>query len=201
MDEMYLPTGVEFKEPSRYKGNEAHSILKLWRSRQENGEVVFKFEKFVGPDKEPEEPEYDTGIFEGLKRAGKVTPHVSRGPVGEGSEEEEDEDDNDNDTRCRRYRAAASSSSEEEEEIEEVDSLKTREGEKEGINADGEVGEGTEHWGGNRPRPQRRVISPTEDDPPTQEITNRTTGTRKRLTTRRVLSSEEDNDADRKSVV
>jgi len=212
VDEIYLPTGVQLKEPSRYSGSEAHSILKLWRTRQENGEVVFKFEKYVGPDKEPEETEYEAEIFEGLKPAGYVTPQASRGRVVESTEDEQEEggedEENDNDTRRRSHRAAVSSDEDgdedeqnedgdEDEQNEEMEPITTKAGEKEGIDADGEVMEGTEHRAGKRRGPQRRVISPIEDEPPFQEIAERTIGRRKRLTTRRVLSSEEDNDAPR----
>ena len=205
MDEIYLPTGVQLKEPSRYNGSETHSILKLWRTRQENGEVVFKFEQYVGPDKEQEEAEYKAEMFEGLTPPGNVASQVSQGRVGRNIEDEDEEEegeqdeDNDNDTRRRSHRAAASSDEDEDEEEqnEEMDPITHKEGGKDGINADGEVRQGMEHRAGKRPGPQQRVISPIEEDTPSQEVAKRMTRSRKRLTTRRVLSSEEDNDGPR----
>ena len=59
-------------EISRYNGAETHSILTLWRGRQEKGEVAFKFEQYVGPEKEPTMARYDTEAFEGLLDAQRI---------------------------------------------------------------------------------------------------------------------------------
>ena len=129
---------MALKEPSRYKGSETHSILKLWRLRQLNGEVVFKFDKYVGLEKEPEEPEYESAIFEALRAAGGIPAQDSEKGLDGSShddEEEEQEDDEDHGARRRRYRAVESSDEEEQrsEESEDRESVTQGEGE-EGIN-------------------------------------------------------------------
>jgi len=148
MDGIYLPAGVPLKEPSRYKGSESHSILKLWRTRQLEGEVVFKFENYLGVDKEPEQAEYEDAIFEGLRAAARST-RVSQDGVQNDSQDEEDESDDSDQYRRRRHRAADQSDEEEDEpgRTQEIDPVTYG-------------GEATA-----RPRPQRRELSPTHDDP------------------------------------
>lgn len=66
VDPQYLPDGLEFKEPSRYLGDESHSILRLWRDRQARGEIPFKF-TLVMQKKQPAEAEYPERMFHGLQ--------------------------------------------------------------------------------------------------------------------------------------
>ena len=79
---------MPFKEPSKYLTDETNSILKLWRERQGNGEVAFKFDFVLGKDKMPMEPNYPTGMFGGLAAGTRW----SLAPPGDFDEEEEDEE-------------------------------------------------------------------------------------------------------------
>ena len=159
MDGIYLPTGVSLKEPSRYKGAESYSILKLWRTRQLDGEVVFKFENYVGVDKEPAEPEYEDAIFVGLRATARST-HIAQDVLQNNSEDEEEESDDSEQYTRRRYRAAYQSDEEDDGPVgvQEMDSVTYGESRP-------------------RPRPQRRELSPIQDDPPrdTQATTPRLT--------------------------
>lgn len=62
-----LPEHVPFKEASRYLADESHSILKLWRTRQSNGEIPFKFLAVMDAQKIAVPAEYPPEIFKGLK--------------------------------------------------------------------------------------------------------------------------------------
>jgi len=184
---------VALKEPSRYKGSETHSILKLWRLRQLNGEVVFKFDKYVGLEKEPEEPECESAIFEALRAAGGIPGQDSeKGLDGssrdEEEEEQEQEDDEDHGARRRRYRAAESSDEEERRSEESEDRESVTQGEREeGINE-----EVMQQLASKRPKRARKSISSTEDEDSLREDLRTRTGTYKGPRVNRIMSSDDE---------
>jgi len=90
--EEYFPPKLTLKEPSKYLTEESNSILKLWRQRQANGQLAFKFDFFVGADNVPTEPEYSVGMF-GLTAATAATasPDVPLVFICDEDEDEEEE--------------------------------------------------------------------------------------------------------------
>jgi len=167
VNSIYFPPGVALKEPSRYKGGEAHAILMLWRMRQQNGVVPFKFDNYVGTDKEPEEDMYEASLFEDLAPVVYSTPHDSPGPVAGNSEEEEDSDD---ETIYRmRRRTSGSSEEEDSDESDEIEQVTQRQRVEETTDGD-HIGEAVEPVRSTMHRQTRTALSPTEDDDPPRQV-------------------------------
>ncbi len=157
MDESDFPEDISFQDPCRYLTDTSNKILKLWRLRQEKGEIPFQFTFVIGRDKEPDVTQYPDGIFDGLRPAGLVGAKPVDELAQESSPEESEEE---GEPRMRRNKAAWSE--DEEDEVE-------RDGEERGIlnitppQDDDEQGE-TQHRVKKPGRP-RRVIS-SEDETP-----------------------------------
>jgi len=189
---VYLPPGVPFMEISRYKGADTHRILVLWRERQDKGEVAFKFDHYVGPEKEPTLARYDDMIFEGLMAAGNGDAQISfSGIHGDEDEDEEEEGDEEQAPWPRHSCAADPSDEDESEESETVGQLTDVERENEAVNEDQQESHGRGGLASIKPRPRRTALSPTYDDPPRD--VQKTQPLRKRPRARRqVIESEED---------
>lgn len=109
VDPIYLPKGLGIREPSTYTAEETSKILHLWRARQREGQVVFKFKYIVCKDKQTEEATYPEGMFNNLRAAGSTIPvdentppeHAPSADIAEqgdgGNEEEEEEDEEEDD--------------------------------------------------------------------------------------------------------
>lgn len=117
----YLPTGISFKDPSKYLADESNAILKLWRARQMKGEVVFKFDFVLGNDKLPDITDYPAGVFDSLRPAGLIL-HVTQAartltvedePLDDGEDLDDDEE-----LPIRKRKAAYSDDEESAEESE-----------------------------------------------------------------------------------
>jgi len=195
IDPIYLPRGISFMEISRYKGAETHSILALWRARQEKGEIAFRFGQYVGPEKEPRLALYNEEIFEGLLDAVHIDPHISQSRLD--SDSQEDEDEEDSEAPWPRQSMAADPIDEsggESEESERVDPLTGRAGETDRIGEHQQGSDGTLPIAATQRRPGRTAISPTYDDPP-RERQNRRPAARAARARRKVIESEEDDNA------
>ncbi|KAF8961700.1 hypothetical protein BDZ97DRAFT_1921028 [Flammula alnicola] len=154
---IYLPCSIPLKDPSKYVSNETHNILKLWRNRQEQGEIAFKFDCIVGDDKLPEDADYPAGLFRNMVSPGPRYSSVPRECVAinqprkstftsattSDSEDGEDQDE----LPFKKHRAACSDDDSDEGEQPEVVS----------VDNDKSTGEGT---GQSKPR------HPTAPEPP-----------------------------------
>ena len=187
-------------EISRYKGTETHSILSLWRARQEKGEIAFRFGQYSGAEKEPALALYNDSLFEGLKDAVDINPHISQTQLDSRSEEDEDEDEDEDEEEGEapwpRQQLAVDpidGSEEESEESRIVDPLTSRASETQGITEDpGENDQAfalTATW----PRPGRRSLSPTYSDTP-WVIQKSRPAARPLKPRRRMIESEDDDD-------
>jgi hypothetical protein len=117
MDESDFPEDISFQDPCRYLTDSSNQILKLWRLRQEKGEIPFKFTFVIGRNKEPDVTQYPDGTFNGLQPAGLVgATTVHESPQESSPEESEEEEEEDNEPRMRKNKAAWSDDEEEEGE-------------------------------------------------------------------------------------
>jgi hypothetical protein len=91
VDPKYFPRGISFKDPSKYLTDESNSILKLWRTRRDRGEMYFRFKSILGSDKHPEETDYPEGIFENLQSP-TVVDFVTRRSQVQDKDQSSDED-------------------------------------------------------------------------------------------------------------
>lgn len=109
-----LPPNVPFQDPSRYLTDSSSQILKLWRERQERGEIPFQFKFIVGQGKEIEPSDYPNGVFDGLLPAAPLPE--SNKPVPTRLDIESDSgEDSDMERPVRRTKVPLSSEEEEEE--------------------------------------------------------------------------------------
>jgi len=163
----------------------------LWRRRQQNGEVAFKFENYVGADKEPEEAEYAEGMFEDLGPAARIEAHDPQDRLCGNSQGEEEEEDSD-DYSIRRRRSGGSDSSEEErsDETNKTEQGTHRQRGKETINEEG-LGEALQALKTGIPRRTRTrmALSPTQDEDSPRQVRPRTNA---RAKARKAIISEED---------
>ena len=190
IDPIYLPPRIQFMEISRYKGAETHSILTLWRARQEKGEIPFRFRQYIGPEKEPMLALYDDTMFEGLMDAIHIDPHISQS----GLESDSQEDEEDGVAPWPRQQMAADDidpSDDESEESDRVDPLTSRGGQEEGVDGHQQESNRTLPLAATQIRPGRTALSPTYDDPPRVRQKNQPAARAPRPR-RKVIESEED---------
>ena len=176
-----------FMEISRYKGAETHSILTLWRGRQAKGEVAFKFEQYVRPEKEPTMARYDTDAFEGLLDAQRIESHIQQ--TGMDSDSQEEEGDEDDEVPWPRQSKAADASDDESEGTQRMEPLTSRVS-NEGVDGDQHGSEESLPLASRKHKP-RTAISPTYDDPPWVAPKKRQVGRAPRAK-RNLIESEDD---------
>lgn len=116
VDEDYFPSNIGLQDPSRYPTDDTNQILKLWREREEKGEIPFKFNFILGRNKELEICSYPDGVFDGLKTAGN---YVHSNPLpercGDSQDEGGEENESDDEPPLRKSRTALSDDEDEEE--------------------------------------------------------------------------------------
>lgn len=117
IDKSDLPPNVPFQDPSRYLTDSSNQILKLWRDRQERGEIPFQFKFIVGREKEIEPSVYPNGAFEGLSPAAAITEFNKVVPIH--LDIETDGEDSDVERPVRRTRVPLSEEEEEDEKMNE----------------------------------------------------------------------------------
>jgi hypothetical protein len=108
---------MQLKEPSRYSSEECHSILRLWRIRQANNEIPFKFDFTRTRGGDLAEAEYPEGMFDGLQPAGPME-RTERGL--ETIPEEDPESDSDVEVFHRRKAACSDQDTGAEDEVDRV---------------------------------------------------------------------------------
>ncbi len=172
MDPIYLPSGITLKDPSRYLGSESHLILRTWRIRQQQGEIPFKFDCYVGKDKQLEDAEYTDGLFDGLRAPRGPASNDLTDPA-QGDEEDDQSNEDEHPRNGRKVLASDEEGSESDERGSEP--AADNSGERDQIaNNHGEDGEETNYQAVKRTRPQRRILSSDEEahgHPLTERIT------------------------------
>jgi hypothetical protein len=120
IDKSDLPPNVPFQDPSRYLTDSSNQILKLWRDRQERGEIPFQFKFIVGRGKEMEPSVYPNGAFEGLSPAALIAEFNKSVPIHLDIETDSSED-TDVERPVRRTRVPLSEEEEEKTNEDEVE--------------------------------------------------------------------------------
>ncbi|KAH9477917.1 hypothetical protein JR316_0010149 [Psilocybe cubensis] len=67
IDPEYWPSSIPVTDPSRLRLESTSAILKLWRDRQAQGDIPFKFSKVFGNGYDIMEPLYPSNLFDGLE--------------------------------------------------------------------------------------------------------------------------------------
>jgi len=166
VDESNFPSNIGLRDPCRYSTDDTNQILKLWRERQEKGEIPFKFNFILGRSKELEFADYTDGIFDGLRHAGSrleaAAHHLSDPLEGldDRQDEEEEDDGSDDEPPLRRRRAELS---------EDEDELEARNGQK-GMDIDKQKSS-QDHL--KKPTVNRRQVIFSEEENETPQATPR----------------------------